>query len=77
MVSEGHFKPFRNGRNQVVRILRELELPGKDAVLRTKIDRLIVEPAIPTSLLARVAFLRPLDEDFPPVDELPHEPVEF
>lgn len=76
-VFERRVKLFRNGRNQAVRIPREFELPGEDAVLRKDGERLIIEPAPPTSLLARLATLRPLDEDFPPIDELPHEPVEL
>jgi len=31
---ERHVKLFRNGRNQAVRIPRELELPGREAVMR-------------------------------------------
>ncbi len=77
MIPERHVKLFRNGRNQAVRIPREFELPGEDAVLRKEGERLIIEPASPTSLLAKLATLRPLDEDFPPIDELPHEPVEL
>lgn len=76
-VRERHVKLFRNGRNQALRIPREFELPGEDAVLRKDGERLIVEPAPPRSLLARLATLRSLEEDFPPIDELPHEPVEL
>jgi hypothetical protein len=31
-----HVKLFKNGRNQAVRIPREFELPGEDAVIRKK-----------------------------------------
>lgn len=41
-----------NGRNQAVRIPRELELPGEDAVMRKEGDRLIIETVPPRSLLA-------------------------
>jgi antitoxin VapB len=71
MSSERHVKLFRNGRNQAVRIPREFELPGEDAVLRREGVRLIIEPAPPRSLLALLATLEPLDEDFPPVPD-PH-----
>ena len=77
MAAERHVKLFKNGRNQAVRIPREFELPGKDAVMRKEGDRLIIEPAHPTSLLAVLASLDPLDEDFPPIDELPVDPVEL
>ncbi len=72
MSEERHVKLFRNGRNQAVRIPREFELPGEDAVMRREGGRLVIEPAVPQSLLALLATLQPLDEDFPPfVDPLP------
>jgi antitoxin VapB len=70
-------KLFRNGRHQAVRIPRELELPGEDALLRKDGDRLILEPLPPRSLLKRLATLRPIDEDFPAVDDPPPEPVSW
>jgi antitoxin VapB len=69
MIPERHVKLFRNGRNQAVRIPREFELPGEDAVMRKDGDRLIIEPAPPKSLLALLAFLAPIDEDFPPIPD--------
>jgi antitoxin VapB len=77
MATERHVKLFKNGRNQAVRIPREFELPGEDAVMRKEGDRLIIEPAPPKSLLAVLATLAPLDEAFPPIAELPVDPVEF
>jgi antitoxin VapB len=70
-------KLFRNGRNQTVRIPRELELPGKDAVMRKEGERLAIEPAKPASLLAVLATLAPLDEAFPPIAALELDPVEL
>lgn len=70
-------KVFKNGRNQAVRIPREFELPGEDALMRKEGDRLIIEPLPPTSLLAVLAKLEPLDEDFPPIDDPIPEPVEL
>ena len=75
--SERHVKLFKNGRNQAVRIPREFELPGDAAIMRKDGDRLIIEPAQPTSLLAVLATLRPLDEGLPPIPELPVDPVEL
>ncbi len=66
---ERHVKLFRNGRNQAVRIPREFELPGEDAVMRKEGDRLIIEPAQPTSLLGILATLEPLDEEFPEIED--------
>jgi antitoxin VapB len=77
MHTERHVKLFRNGRNQALRIPREFELPGDAAIVRKEGACLIVEPALPHSLLAVLAQLQPLDEEFPPIDTLPAEPVEF
>ncbi len=74
---ERHVKLFKNGRNQVVRIPREFELPGKDAIMRKEGDRLIIEPVQPKSLLAVLATLAPIGEEFPPTLELPVDPVEL
>jgi antitoxin VapB len=60
---------FRNGRNQAVRIPRELELPGDEALLRREGDRLVLEPVHRDRLSALLATLKPLDEPFPDVDE--------
>ena len=64
---ERHVKLFKNGRNQAVRIPREFELPGEDAIIRKDGQRLIIEPAPPQSLLAVLAALPTLDEEFPPI----------
>ena len=77
MIPERHVKLFKNGRNQAVRIPREFELPGNEAVIRKEGERLIIEPVEPKSLLAVLATLQPLDEEFPPILELPIEPVEL
>jgi len=65
---------FRNGRNQAVRIPRDLELPGSEALLRKEGNRLIVEPMPRPSLLEVLSRWEPLDEEFPDVDDL--EPAE-
>jgi antitoxin VapB len=74
---ERHVKLFRNGRNQAVRIPREFELPGEDAIIRREGRRLVIEAASPRSLLAVLATLRPLEEDFPPIEELPLDAVDL
>ncbi|MBS0524838.1 MAG: AbrB/MazE/SpoVT family DNA-binding domain-containing protein [Proteobacteria bacterium] len=77
MIPERHVKLFKNGRNQAVRIPREFELPGEDAIMRKDGDRLIIEAAPPRSLLAVLASLETLDEDFAPMaDDLP-DPVQL
>ena len=70
-------KLFTNGRNQAVRIPREFELPGTDAIMRKEGDRLIIEPAPPTSLLGVLATLHAIDEEFPPIKDAPAEPVDL
>ena len=70
-----HVKLFRNGRNQAVRIPREFELPGEDALMRKEGDRLILEPAPPPSLLARLATLAPIADEFPRINDPHPEPV--
>ncbi|MFZ0107547.1 MAG: AbrB/MazE/SpoVT family DNA-binding domain-containing protein [Thiobacillus sp.] len=69
MNSGRHVRLFRNGRNQAVRIPRELELDAEEAIIRREDDRLIIEPIRKKGLLATLAALPPLDEDFPDVDE--------
>jgi antitoxin VapB len=75
--AERHVKLFKNGRNRAVRIPREFEFPGEEAIMRKEGDRLIIEPAPPKSLLALLATLAPLDEDFPPIAGLPADPVDL
>ena len=76
-VAERHVRLFKNGRNQAVRIPREFELPGEDAIMRKEGSRLIIEPAPPRSLLALLATLAPLSEDFPPMGDLPPDAVDL
>ncbi len=68
---------FRNGANQAVRIPREFELPGTDAIMTREADAIVIRAAQPRSLLALLKTLKPLDERFPDIPELPVEPVDF
>jgi len=77
MSPERRIKVFRNGRNQAVRIPREFELRGAEAVIRKDGERLIIEPLPPKSLLAVLATLTPLEQGFPPIGELALDPVEL
>ena len=69
MQTERIVRLFRNGRNQAVRIPRDLELPGNEARLRKEGNRLIVEPVQTPSLLELVASWEPLGEDFPEIED--------
>jgi len=79
MNTERRVRLFRNGRNQAIRIPREFELEGKEAILRREGDRLVLEPVGKRGLLAVLARLRPIPERFPDVDAglLPAESVEL
>jgi len=67
--SERHVRLFRNGRNQALRIPREYELEGDEAIIRKEGDRLIIEPVQKGRLLALLDTLDPLTENFPDIDE--------
>lgn len=66
---------FRNGRNQAVRIPKELELPGTVALIRKEGDRLIIEPARTSGLLEWLRALPPSEESIGPIDDPPPEDV--
>ena len=71
-----HVRLFRIGRKQAVLIPREFELPGRNAILRKEGERLIVEPPQQKSLLAILATLEPIDEEFPTIDDPELKPPE-
>lgn len=70
-----HVKLFKNGRSQAVRIPREFELPGTDAIIRREGCGILIEPAPPSSLLACLAQLEPIEDEFEPIDDPAPEPV--
>jgi antitoxin VapB len=74
-MAERHVRLFKNGRNQALRIPREFELPGEDAIIRKDGRRLIIEPMPPKSLLTVLASLQTLEEEFPPIEDRPAEPT--
>jgi antitoxin VapB len=74
METERVVRLFRNGRNQALRIPRDLELPGNEALLRKEGDRLVIEPVRRHSLLELAARWEPLEEEFPEVEDL--EPLD-
>ena len=75
MSTERHVRLFRNGRNQALRIPRDFELPGNEAILRKEGDRLIIEPAQRRSLLQVLESLEPLTENFPELEDHPPDDV--
>lgn len=50
-----------------MRILREFELPGPDALMRREGDAIVIRPAPRQSLLGVLRGLQPLTEDFPEI----------
>lgn len=64
-----HVRLFRNGRNQAVRIPVEFELPGDEAIVYRDGERLVIEPVRKRGLVALLKSMKPLDEDFPEIDD--------
>lgn len=70
---------FRNGANQAVRIPREFELPGNEALMRKEGNTLVIElaPAVHPrgspqaflQLLGQLAQMGPCNDEFPDVDK--------
>ena len=72
MESERHVRLFRNGSNQALRIPREFELPGDEAIVRKEGSRLIVEPIVRRrDLRELLATLKPLNQSFPEIEDSP------
>ena len=69
MVKKRTVRLFRNGRNQAVRIPREWEFEGEEALLYRDGDRLILEPVRRDGLLALLAGMEPIEVPFPDVDD--------
>ena len=74
MPEQRHVRLFRNGRNQAVRIPVEFELPGDEAIMHRDGDRLVIEPVRKRGLIALLATMKPLDEDFPEIDDATPRP---
>ena len=69
MPERRHVRLFRNGRNQAVRIPVEFELPGDEAIMHLDGDRLVIEPVRKRGLVALLETMKPLEEDFPAIDD--------
>ena len=79
LTPQRHVRLFRNGANQAVRIPKEFELPGKEAMMRREGNTLVIEPITPkhkkgtlgalVAALEAMRHLEPVDEPFPDVDE--------
>lgn len=69
MGEQRHVRLFRNGRNQAVRIPVEFELPGDAAIMHRDGERLVIEPVRKRGLVALLKSMKPLDEDFPEIED--------
>ncbi len=83
-------KLFRNGANQAVRIPKEFELPGVDAIIYRDGNKLVIEPQKPKlekgspaaflAALDELARLGPCEDEFPDIGEeglLPLDDIDF
>jgi antitoxin VapB len=70
-MGDRHASLFRNGRNQAVRIPRELELPGSKVLIRKEGDSLVLTPVRPSRLRELLASWSPLDEALPEPEDCP------
>jgi antitoxin VapB len=83
-------KLFKNGANQAVRIPKEFELPGTDALIHREGNRLILEvvPDRPQKgtvaalmfALDEIAKLGPCEDEFPDIGDeglLPLDDIDF
>jgi antitoxin VapB len=66
MPEQRHVRLFRNGRNQAVRIPVEFELPGDEAIMHRDGE---IEPVRKRGLIALLEAMKPLEEDFPEIDD--------
>jgi antitoxin VapB len=75
--SSRHVRLFRNGRNQAVRIPRDLELPGEEALMFKEGNRLIIEALARPSLMRLLDGWGALDVDWLELADRPPGPVDL
>ncbi len=73
-MTERHAALFRNGRNQAVRIPRELEMEGSEVLIRKEGDSLILTPIRKNKLRELLASWVPMDDVLPEVEDPPPQP---
>ena len=82
MNAERHVRIFKNGRSRAVRIPKEFDIFGDEAVLERRGEELILRAKprrTPRNLVEYLRSLPPLgpDDGFPEIDDPPPEPVDF
>jgi antitoxin VapB len=75
MTSPRTVRLFKNGRNQAVRIPRDLELPGEEALIYRDGSRLVLEATARPSLRQLLASWESTDLSWPEIADPPAEPV--
>jgi antitoxin VapB len=73
MQTERHVHLFRNGRSQAIRIPKDFELEGNEAIIRKDGDRLIIESVKKKSLRALLAGWQPFADELPEIEDPPIE----
>ncbi len=68
---------FKNGRNQAVRIPRDLELPGNEALIYRDGKKLVLEATARPSLRQLLASWEAIPIDWPALQDAHPEPVEL
>jgi antitoxin VapB len=68
---------FRHGRHQVVRIPREFEMPGNQAVIYREGQRLVLEPTQRPSLSRLLGGWSAMDVDWPAIADSQPEPEDL
>lgn len=71
-----HVRIFKNGRSRAVRIPKDWDVFGDELVMRQDGDRVILERPQRERLADILARLKPIDEEWPHVDDPPPEPVD-
>ncbi|MCJ2033088.1 antitoxin [Methylobacterium sp. J-068] len=74
---ERRVRLHRNGPSQTIEIPAEFALPGDEALLQVEDGLLTLVPLRRPSLLATLAGLSPIDEDWPEIEDRPPEAVAF
>ena len=68
MTANRRVRLFLNGRNRAIRIPREFEFEGDEALIRKEGNRLVIEPIHKTGLLNVLSSLQPTEDEFPDID---------
>ena len=68
MKVERKVRLFNDGGNRAVRIPKDFEFGGDEAILRKEGDRLVLEPVRKGGLIEFLDSFEPLDETFPDID---------